>query len=365
MPYTASELESAAAIFRAPPSQQLVPAAEEAPELKLPADGRLSTLLTPPELLGELVELCGFLASFCHQLGLDPALASLPYLDRAFSSPSFTSSVAIQLHLALMRFSMPESPLGGGRVASATRALIANLTDAWVLSWQEVLASYILWLDLEDPMAAEVVRGLRAMEYHQIAPGARLFAARVLCDRAVEQEETRAAVERRAEWVQAQPWSWDGAVALGRVQHKYEPCQLVRCEPIGSDRHGRLYLLLQGTLWIMHEEECTGLRGLGPIRKLATALGKAKLETEKRLHFTLSRMITDGAFAKGSADDDEDAGDEAWEMPLPAPKYDKVPSSGAVSCGVSGKPNRVFVLDMLRHTHAFIADRCHDSESAF
>ena len=145
-------------------------------------------------------------------------------------------------------------------------------------------------------------------------------------------------VDRRAEWAHAQSWSWEAAATLGRVQQRYEVSQLARCEPLGRDRHDRLFVLLQGTLWVVGDSGTVGVQGQASVRKLVSALSKGKCAAEKQLHFTLARLLSDGAIREADEAKEEEAeGEEAggggrgaegegpFEMPLPSPRYDSQP----------------------------------------
>ena len=110
----------------------------------------------------------------------------------------------------------------------------------------------------------------------------------------------RDAVERRLEWQAAQPWSWDVAVALGRVQASYGMHQLARCEPLGRDRHGRCYQLLEGTVWVLAADDgpCVTLHGVEPVAKLVNSLSRGACASERLLHLSLSKLLADDAIAE-------------------------------------------------------------------
>ena len=191
------------------------------PELRLPSGCGLEGLLTPPALVEELMGHCCFLSSFRHQIGLHEVDVSLRGLDRALSGDAHTSSVAVHIHVALMRLLGPESPTN-----AQSRALANALKEAWVLAWQETVADFLKWQGHEDDDAAEAVRMLRAGEYHTIPPRVRFLILRLLVEPAMDAQILREAIDRRAEWAQAQSWSWDVAGALGRVHHRFELHQI-------------------------------------------------------------------------------------------------------------------------------------------
>eukprot|EP00308_Calcidiscus_leptoporus_P019762 CAMPEP_0119383296 /NCGR_PEP_ID=MMETSP1334-20130426/78372_1 /TAXON_ID=127549 /ORGANISM="Calcidiscus leptoporus, Strain RCC1130" /LENGTH=57 /DNA_ID=CAMNT_0007404057 /DNA_START=1 /DNA_END=170 /DNA_ORIENTATION=- len=56
-------------------------------------------------------------------------------------------------------------------------------------------------------------------------------------DRALELSLFREVIDRRAQWLQSQPWDWAAALLLGAV-HKWPQYRLLRLEPLGRDRHG-------------------------------------------------------------------------------------------------------------------------------
>ena len=194
----------------------------------------------------------------------------------------------------------------------------------------------------------------------------------------MELPEVREAIDRRIEWSSSQPWSWEIASALGRVQNAYEAHQLARCEPIGKDRHGRRYLFLQGTIWIVSEKATLHLHGVAPVRKLIQTLsgGGSKKKgggssekqhpSEKLLHLGLTRLLNDGAIPDPSAEVEMEDGEEEGgsasaggvHPPKPfifhTPKYDKLVTC-AVTTQISGAKTRVFVLDLPKHAHTSLA----------
>lgn len=261
----------------------------------------------------------------------------------------------MHVHFALAQVILPEDD--GDHIDVATRALISSVRDHWMLGWQETLAECFLWLGREEGIeTAEVVRELRSREYHAITPSVRLLALHLLCERAVQTKCVRDAVDRRAEWSLAQGWSWEAASVLGRVQQHFRLSQLTRCEPLGRDRNGRLYLLHQGALWIFAEAECVRMDGGAPVRKLVQALARGHRADERQLHFTLSRMLSDGLFKLGASAQEGAAGEmtSPFELPLPQPRYDKVLGC-AVTSMISGRTVRsIFVLDLLRHVQVSV-----------
>ena len=417
-PFSKKELDAVTAVFRLPRE----PVAGEQPELKLPgaagggSGSGLGVLSCEPEHAADLLAVSFFLSSCRNQLGIEGELAALPSLERALGSDEHTTSTMIHLHLTLMRFQMPEAPPN-----APTRRMAAALKEVWLLSWQETLADFLLWqardgadgVDAaDDPEAAEAalaeaVRQLRTAEYHAIPPPTRLAILKRLCDGALEQDEIRIAVDRRAEWGAGQPWSWEAASALGKVSAAYDLSQLPRVDTLGRDRHGRAYHLHEGALWVASEGAgCACIEGAPRVKRLVATLAKGRAPCEVRLHFTLSRLLADGAIAtaassaeaptaavtrraagrgrgggRGAAgaaaasgdgdgdDDDDDDGDDGddgdgssgpTEMQLPAPNYEgSRVTTGAVRTALNpGRWHaRVFILDLVKHVCRTV-DRC-------
>ena len=174
------------------------------------------------------------------------------------------------------------------------------------LGWQEAVADAVVWLTdgaavrrpgevcQGTPYAAAVLT-LRTGEYASLDPAARVSLLRLLCDRAAAMNLVREALERREQWRDAMGWEWEAAAALGRAQ-ALAPSGLL-AEPLGRDRTGRVYYLLQGTLWAAGPKETKCWTSLDDMHTVSGLFEKSRGNTEKRLHYALSTTLADGTVA--------------------------------------------------------------------
>ena len=304
-------------------------------ELVLPEPAAGSGLLLPPALADPLLSVCVFLCCFRNQLELGEGDVALRSIDAALADASATALGLVRVHFALMRFLLVPRK-GGSAGADAGRLesshldavgpppppgpeLAAAVREPSFFAWQETLAAFLVWIDADAPGTAAAVRALRAREYPDIEAGTRLGVLRLLCEHAASRPAVREAIDRRAEWASVQQWDLGAAALLGRVQQRYAPSQLTRLEPLGRDRHGRLYLLLQGRLWVLSGvgggegggggggdgASCRSLCGGAPVRRLLQALATARCVADRMLRFTLGKLLEDGALAGADAGDQD------------------------------------------------------------
>ncbi|EOD07349.1 hypothetical protein EMIHUDRAFT_448575 [Emiliania huxleyi CCMP1516] len=151
----------------------------------------------------------------------------------------------MRLHVSLLRLLFEPS----AALARSHPAFCHALRNLSALTWAEALAE----ARQATAELALAVRGLRSGEYHTLPPERRVLAARLLAERAAEHPSLRASLERRAEWYEAHDWAWEPAMLLGRLQC-WPPHRLLRWEPLGRDRHGRVYWLLDGSLWVQRRD---------------------------------------------------------------------------------------------------------------
>ena len=219
------------------------------------------------------------------------------------------------------------------------------------LVWQETLAQFLTWSGSEmwegadSTIGARMLQELRRVEYHELLPAQRVLLLKQLCERGSDLGLIRTVVDRRAEWLQVQPWSWDVAAALGRVQG-FATCKLIRPQPIGRDECGRLFWLLEGSTWVQSEAGTRCYPGANQARLLLQALERPGGQSSTvQLHFTLSRLLESGVYA-GSLQHRESGAECKLEPPLPARQR---LSGCAIPCIISGRRKRLPPFELLRH----------------
>ena len=241
--------------------------------------------------------------------------------------------------------------------AACSRAtdLAASMRNPSPLAWQETLVHFLLWMGPElwgeeVNLGTQLVQKLRSCEYHDVPPEERVLLLRKLCERAADIEAVRDAVDRRAEWVDAQHWSWEAAATLGLVQGR-AACQLIRAEPLGRDGRGRLFWFLEHAVWVQSESDTLHYTA-AETRALLEALEHRRAPNERKLHFTLTQLVQSGELQLDeTAPNDGESSQLNSEpasrgLPLP-PAFKSV--GRKVPCVFSGHRSRQSALDLFRH----------------
>ena len=252
------------------------------------------------------------------------------------------------------------------------------------LTWQETLAEFVLALAgraagsgrAEADATASALQSLRRVEYDALDAAARMHLLELLCDEAAMLPPVLDSLGERAAWLDGQPWSWEAAATLGRLW-RLPDAQLPRVQPVGRDRHGRVYWAHQGVLWVEERRvspaqaaaeaasastaaaaaadagEAAGsstgagasgagastpltlrFEGAEQVGRVAAALSGDRGASERQLHFTLTRLLHDGLL--GELSEDTAAADVALDgaspCTSPCPSRGRLPSPCTSPC---------------------------------